>query len=284
MLPPRKHHYLPEWYLSRWKRPWNGDEVIWEFGRVGPEKKLHARYRHPSATGFAHDLYTIPDLPALEAAEIETKLLQIIDYRGAKAVSMAERDVAAGPKDKAGLVQFMLSMLHRSPERIDYLEQRLAQDLSNNPLFEGEETNVFRAGALNTFADLVQSQLMIERLMELRTFVINMDDKAHDLLISDSPLMISNGIDHKDAFVMLPIGPRKLLMLAEDKALPDHAVSHGGKRISKAVNDAVTIQAKKLVFGPDKKQFRFIDNRLNRPNSHMADAVDPVIGLVKWKI
>ena len=284
MLPPRKHHYLPEWYLSRWKRPWNGDEVIWEFGRVGPQKELHARYRHPSATGYAPDLYTIPNLAPEEAAEIETKLLQIIDDRGAKAVSMAERGEAAGPKDKAGLVQFMLSMLHRSPERIDYLERRLVQDLANNPLFDGEDPAVFRAGALNAFAELVQSQLMIDRMMQMRTFVINLGDEAHDLLTSDSPLMMSNGMSHKDVFVMLPTGPRTLIILAEDKALPDHVAGHGGKVISKAMNDAVTIQAKKLVFGPNKKQMRFIDNRLNRPNLHLADTVDAVTGLVKWKI
>ncbi|MEH6715448.1 DUF4238 domain-containing protein [Parasphingorhabdus flavimaris] len=284
MAPPRKHHYLPEWYLSRWMRPWNGDDVIWEFGRVGPQKKLHARYRHPSATGYAFDLYTIPNLAAEKAAEIETKLLQIIDDRGAKAVSMAERDEAAGPKDKAGLVQFMLSMLHRSPERIDYLERRLAGDLADNPLFDGEDPAVYRAGALDTFTELVQSQRMIGRMMQMKTFVINLGEEAHDLLTSDSPLMMSNGMDHKDAFVMLPTGPRTLIMLAENKALPDYVAGHGGKAISKAMNDAVTVQAQKLVFGPNTQQMRFIDNRLNRPNLHLRDEVDPVTGLVKWRI
>ncbi len=284
MSQPRKHHYLPEWYLSRWKRPWNGDEVIWEFGRVGPQKELHARYRHPSATGYAFDLYTIPNSAAEEAAEIETKLLQVIDDRGAKAVTMAELGKAAGPKDKAGLVQFMLSMLHRSPDRIEYLEQRLKQVLDDNPLFDGEDSDVFRTGALNTFIDLVQSPLMIGRMMQMRTFVINLSDAAHDLLTSDSPLMMSNGMAHKDAFVILPTGPRTLIMLAEDKALADHVAGHGGKVISKAMNDAVVIQAKKLVFGPNKKQMKFIDNRLNRPKLNSANAVDPVTGLLKWKI
>ena len=251
MSHPRKHHYLPEWYLSRWKRPWNGDEVVWEFDRVGPQKELQARYRHPSATGYAVDLYTMPNLDAEKAVEIETKFLQIIDDRGAKAVFMAEQNQAAGPKDKVGLVQFMLSMLHRSPERINYLERRLAQDLADNPLFYGEGPSVFRAGALNTFAELVQSQLMIDRMMQMRTFVINLVDEAHDLLTSDCPFLMSNGIAHKDAFVMLPTGPRTLIMLAENKDLAEHLAGHGGKVLSKAMNDAVTIQAKKLVFGPN---------------------------------
>jgi len=50
------------------------------------------------------------------------------------------------------------------------------------------------------------------------------------------------------------------------------------------MNDAVTVQAKKLVFGPDRRQERFIDNRLNRSNLQTADSIDPVTGLVKWKI
>jgi hypothetical protein len=258
--------------------------VIWEFGRVGPAKKLQARYRHPAATGYEKDLYTLPNRPDEKAAEIETKLLQVIDDRGAKAVDMAERNEMAGPEDKAGLVQFMLSMLHRSPDRIAYLERRLVEDLADNPLFDDDDSSVFRAGALNTFVDLVQSQTMIARMMEMSAFVINLHDSAHDLLTSDSPLMISNGMARKDAFVILPTGPRTLIMLAEDKSLPDHMANHSGKVLSKAMNDAVTIQAKKLVFGPDKKQERFVDNRLNRPNLHLAKSIDPVTGLVKWKI
>jgi hypothetical protein len=50
------------------------------------------------------------------------------------------------------------------------------------------------------------------------------------------------------------------------------------------MNDAVTVQAKKIVFGADTRQARFIENGLNQPNRHLADAVDPVTGLVKWKI
>jgi len=282
--PPRKHHYLPEWYLSRWKRQWNDEEVIWEFGRVGPLNELKARYRHPAATGYALDLYTIPNSAAEDASEIETKLLQIVDDRGARAIAKAEHDEAAEPEDKAGLVQFMLSMLHRSPDCINYLEKRLAQELGENPLFEDADTATFRAGALNTFVELIQSQPMISRMMEMSTFVINLGEDTHDLLTSDSPLMMSNGIGHTDAFIILPTGPRTLIMLTENSSLPDHMAKHDCKVLAKAMNDAVTVQAKKLVFGPNTKQKRFIDNRLNRPNLHLADAVDPKTGLVKWKI
>jgi hypothetical protein len=245
---------------------------------------LKARYRHPAATGYAIDLYTIPNLPPEDAAEIETKILQAIDDRGAKAVSLAERDEVAGPADKLGLVQFMLSILHRTPERISYLEDRLERELADNPIFQNRESEVFRAGALETFINLLQSPRMIDRMMEMKIFVLSLGDDAHDLLTSDSPLMMSNGIAHADAFIILPIGPRKLIMLAENKALADHMVNHQGKVLSKAMNDAVTVQAKKIVFGADTRQARFIENGLNQPNRHLADAVDPVTGLVKWKI
>ncbi len=120
--------------------------------------------------------------------------------------------------------------------------------------------------------------------MQLSTFVINLGEGAFDLLTGDSPLMISNGMAHKDAFVILPTGPRTLVMLAENEALPKHMASHSGKVLSKAMNDAVTVQAKKLVIGADRSQERFVDNRLNRSNTSLAKAIDPVTGLVKWKI
>lgn len=261
---------------------WRGSYL--EFGRVGPHKKLHARYRHPSATGYALDLYTMPNQTPEAAADIETKLLQVIDDRGAKALLMAEMNEAPGPEDKAGLVQFMLSMLHRSPERIDFLEKRLAQELADNPLFENEHSSTFRAGALDVFVDLVQSEMMISRMMEMSTFVVTIGEAANDLLTSDSPLMMSNGLGHRDAFIILPTGPRTLIMLAKNRDLPQHMAKHGGKVISKAMNDAVTVQAKKLVFAPDKRQERFIDNRLNRLSRKLSQSVDPITGLVKWKI
>lgn len=281
---PRKHHYLPEWYLARWQRPFNHQKVIWEFTRVGPDQKLRSRYRHPAATGYAKDLYTIPDREPHEAAQIETNFLQLIDDRGAKAVAMAERNERAGPADKGGLVQFMLSMAHRSPERIKYIENRLAADLADNPLFADESPSVFRAGALDVFVDLVESPKMIGRMMTMSTFVINLEETAHDLLTSDCPLMMSNGLARKDAFMILPTGPRTLIVLADDKGIVEHIAGHDGRVLAKAMNDAVTIQAKKVVFGPDKRQERFIENRLNRVDLQSSKSFDPVTGLIRWKI
>lgn len=284
MSTPRKHHYLPEWYLSRWQRPFNKEDVIWEFARVGPRKQLRSRYRHPAATGYAKDLYTIPIEGHEDPSEIETKLLQVIDDRGAKAVAMAEINQKAGPEDKIGLVQFMLSMIHRSPERIEFLERTLAERLADNPLFADADDSSYRAGALDVFVDLVQSPLMINRMMELSVFVITIGDGGYDLLTGDSPIMMSNGLAHKDAFIMLPTGPKTLIMLAQSEAVPKHLARHDGKVLSRAMNDAIAVQAKKLVFGSDKKQQRFIDNRLNRTHLQKSDSVDPITGLVKWKI
>ena len=284
MRPPRKHHYLPEWYLSRWKRQWEGYEVLWEFGRVGPKKELHSRYRDPSATGYALDLYTIPNREPEHAAKIETEILQVVDDRGARAVAMVENNEVLEPEDKAGLVQFMLSMLHRSPERIAFIERRLASDVSGSGLFEGQDPALFRAAALKVFVELIQSEPMKNVMMQMSTFVIRLSDDAHDLLTSDSPLMMSNGMAHKDAFVLLPTGPRMLIMLAKERALPEHVANHRGKVVSKAMNDAVVVQAKRLVFGANNKQKRFIDNRLNRPELQSAKAIDPITGIVSWKI
>ena len=284
MRPPRKHHYIPEWLLSRWRQDFEGEKVIWEFRRQGPENRLTARYRHPGAAGYQRDLYTLPRKPENEAAKIETDLLQVIDDRGAKAVALAENNQAAGPSDKMGLVQFMLSMLHRSPERIAFLERGLKKSLVQNAAFQNEDSSVFRAGALDVFVDLLQSDLMISRMMELSTFVIRLDEPALDLMISDASLMMSNGLVGRNAFIMLPTSPRTLIMLAEDDALPKHMVSHSGKIISRAINDAVVAQAKSVVFATNRKQERFIDNRLGHSNQNLNSSIDPITGLVRWKI
>lgn len=277
---PRKHHFLPRWFLDRWAL----DGVLWEFTRQGPGKLLKAKYRRPSETGYQEHLYTIPGFPAKQAASIETEFLQLIDGRGAQAVKMAESGIQAGPDEKSALVQFILSMIHRTPDSIKRLENRLKDDLHWRPEFSDSDGAIYREGALNVFADLVQSDLMLARLSSLSTFFIDLGPRGHDLLTCDCPILLSNGLGHSDAFVILTTGPRRLLVLSEKRSIVDYLAGQDARVLSSAINEALVVQACEIVISTSPKALRFIDKRFGNEALKAKHPFEPKTGLVRWTL
>ncbi|MCR9193982.1 MAG: DUF4238 domain-containing protein [Hyphomonas sp.] len=280
MSQPVDHHYLPRWYLDRWSR----GGVVWEFRRQGPHQRLVRNYRSPTATGFAPHLYSSPELPSERAAAIETDFLQIVDARGARAMQALEAGRALDQNDHDALVEFVCSMLHRSPGRIAYLQKRLMDDLGGLELFEGVGADYFRHYALQVFLDLVQSDEMSGRLRKMRPFKINVGSDGFELLTSDRPLLLSDGLHHADAFVAMPIGPKSLLFLSERRSAAQRFAKRTARQLSRAVNDAIVRQAEGLVISQSGARAEFVDRRLGNPSSPLAGPYQEAIGLVRWQI
>jgi hypothetical protein len=266
MSVPKDHHYLPKWYLRRWST----DDIVWEFRRVGPHGKLNRRQSYTAGTGYQSHLYSSPDLPPELAATIERDFLQQVDDRGAKALKSMEAGRPYGSREREALVEFLCSMLHRSPGRIRYLEQRLANDLSSNAIFEGVPENYFRHYALEVFLQLVQSNSLTDRLEKFTPYVINIGRGGFELMTSDRPLIVSDGLHHCEAFVAMPIGPAQMLFLAEQRSVARRFVSRTAKQLSRAVNDAIVRQAENLVISRSGRQARYVERRLGVPDEPIA--------------
>ncbi len=87
---PKKHHYLPEFYLRRWT---GSDSKLTEFRR--PHGKLVERRKHPAETGFERELYSIKTIPVVEARkEMETGFLRKIDNDAAQARAYFQQEPA----------------------------------------------------------------------------------------------------------------------------------------------------------------------------------------------
>lgn len=280
MSAPKDHHYLPKWFLRRWST----DDVVWEFRRVGPHGKLMRRQSYPAGTGYLSHLYSSPDLPPELAATIERDFLQKVDDRGAKALQSMEAGRPYGSRERDTLVEFLCSMLHRSPGRIRYLEQRLASDLSGNALFQGVPKNYFRHYALEVFLQLVQSDSMRDRLEKLSPYVVNIGRGGFELMTSDRPLIVSDGLHHREAFVAMPIGPAQLLFLAEQQSVARRFASQTARQLSRAVNDVIVRQAENLVISRSGRQTTFIERRLGINYEPVAGPYHEAIGLVRWQL
>ena len=277
---PTRHHYIPEFYLLRWTV--NGE--LWRFLRPrGPTSDLHARRVAPKAIGFASNLYTYPRPEDLRDRQtIEANFLQKIDSKGAASLRKLENGELATEDDKVHIVQFILSLIHRTPRRIEFLQNELRNRMSNDLDPKRLPDEFFRHSALNVFTDLVASDVMISELIRFSMFFVAIENNQHGFMTSDRPIIISDGLHRKHSFVMLPIGPSKLLILAKNNDVPNAFASQPAGKLVTAVNDAVVVQAEAIAIGNKLSDRRFIKKRLQRQEFNVASYIKSD-GLVRWK-
>lgn len=257
-----------------------------EYTRQGPHKQLQMKRRAPTATGYQRDLYSLPGPEINNPTVLETEFLQPIDDRGAKALTALEAGAGANDIDRRGLVQFVLSMMYRSPERILYLENSLRNELAEAPSLLAAHPSIYRHGALGTFAQLVQSKRTLPRLMQMSIGLMISKAKCHDFLTSDCPIIMSHGIAEPDGFIILPTGPKSLLLLYGNPKIPEFLARQPANRLAARLNDAVALQAKEMIFAVDDRQNRFIENRLRRMPGEHDRLLNPISGMIpfRWRI
>lgn len=280
MSEPTRHHYLPAFYLARWAQ----DGELWRFLRPrGPSYPVHVKPVTPAGIGYVPNLYAYPRLAdPRDRQTIEADFLQVVDSKGAAAIEKVERNEPATPNDKGALVQFILSLLHRTPGRISFLQDELKRRLAEDMDPEGLPEEFFRHAALDVFTDLVASDVMISQLVRFPVFIITIGEHRHSLMTSDRPVMISDGLHHDGSFVMLPVSPRRLLILARDKRVPEAFARQDTGKLITAVNDAVVSQAEALAIGTKRGEWKFVENRLQRSTKALAGAFG-VDGVARWK-
>lgn len=72
--PPIKHHYIPAFYLSRWKGP---DGRLCEYSQ--PHIEIAVKRRAPDATGFEKRLYELEGYEPALAQQVEEKFFKPVD-------------------------------------------------------------------------------------------------------------------------------------------------------------------------------------------------------------
>lgn len=290
---PRDHHYLPRFYLSRWIDPGIGE--LWEYSR--PRDKVVVRRRSTKATGKQEHLYSLAGEVEPELREqVELRLMAPLDNIAAAALRHIET-TKQRPDDKAmrdGWARFVMSLLHRSPRRLAYLEKLIREHVSEtspedeaiyqrlrrpsdpstlNRLFaDGDETRLSRSRAV-LFRSLVDSEAIGNVIVGMRWGVVQVNEPNHGLLTCDDPVLMSDGLEHDRSFIALPIAHDRLFIAANSQ---DVVQSFANQRsavferafndaiFERAFNDAICHQADRLVIGRSNQNQRFVENRLGR--------------------
>jgi len=280
-----KHHYIPIFYLQQWA---GADGRLIEYCRR--YKGVVPRPTFPDGTGYVRGLYKLPDAQPGQEYIIETKLMSSIDNWAAKALRRMMMTDKAGldlePSEALGWCQFLYSLIVRNPEHLLRIKEKLEtfdageilertrEDYSNIRGPSDPETfdeykatfvkNPVEVPPARVLRNLVRSERIVRMLASFRWRTATTKTAKYPLLTSDRPVIMSNGLTQQDAHIVLPISPRLLFIATKNEETFRRFGSMPPNDLAQAVNNQVSQQAYRFVFGVDDGQLRFVANRLGK--------------------
>lgn len=301
MFNPKRHHYLPEFY----QKAWMGDDNKVTVYRRRHGGKLDIQRKARKSVGWENELYS--DLSEADPElrqRVESGFLKRVD--GLAYEALAEMlSTAAPPVDgqrASAWARFLMSLLHRHPVRMALLRQavelnmdetieRIREQYSslrgeNDP----ESFEEYIANSRGRLQDgvlalllprIVDSQKVGDALLAMTWGVGAAQRTRFRFLTSDRPLMTSNGLGHRESFLVLPISPTAYFIAARRSETIEAFRHSKPEDVIAGVNHAVCLQADEFVISHDEAQTRFVDNRLG------GSALHPIVrdsrGSVFWE-
>jgi hypothetical protein len=283
-VPGQKNHYLPVFYLKQWCSPRDGR--LCEYSR--PHEKVKPRRTYPSGTAYERGLYTFDNLPPLISDFLEQQFLLRADDRA----HLALRGLIAGSVDfdtetRSAWSRFIMTILYRNPEGVALIKAKLADLINTSDLQKYWSDNIAQYSASNfeTFekfessikSDANMGVWRLEPCVQLWTVsvgevlnrmvwgVIAIEHPKFPMLTSDRPLIMTNGLAHPDAHILMPISPTLVFVAAATQETMHRIANIASQStFAKIINDRVASQARKYVYGTDDMQLRFVANRLGK--------------------
>jgi len=278
---PKKHHFLPEFYQRRWCS--SEDKKLQRYSRP-IEKKIVSERRFPSETGFEPFLYSLANLPAEEAQEIEQTFFKGIDDRAATALDQLHRSQTMTKDMGVYWWKFVITLMTRMPSDVrKYREFRrclsesvvpILEEVKNLPEFANRASEIEGAGgavvqdqtnsSTRGLVDLMSNEKLNSFLRQFHWRVISTDDAPHELLTSDRPVDFQLTPSGSRARIRLPIGPRLLFLGSENLREIEADVRSNKNQLTREVNAVVVGNAEQYVIGRTDTQSSFVASKMGR--------------------
>lgn len=276
--PPRKHHYVPAFYLKQWA---GVDGELCQYRKVH-NGKVDTKRRHPNATGFRIDLYKIAEIPEQDAQAVEMQFMRLIDEDAYRALEHIKTSASKPfPGDlRSAWTRFLLGFLFRNPEAVDQIKRHillmwkegiaaLQEEYAKNrkpgqP--EKLEARVAPAaphiGFADFFAGLINNDRLGPAIHDMNFGVIDTAHADHSLLTSDRPLNMPLGLGDENAYIALPIGPRKVFIASRKRELISKVGRANKNAIVKMMNLGTVTQAREYVWGLSDAHRTFVQRKI----------------------
>jgi hypothetical protein len=224
MSVPRKHHYIPVFYLKQWR---GTDGRVCEYKRIGT--KVVTRRAFPDATGYRKDLYRVDGLPDPIAQAVEQKFMHLVDTEANYALQKLLRgdDAPWDGRMRSAWTRFILSLRFRNPEAVSIIKSQMVSlwaavlesmrrnyekvRYENDPAtFEEYVVRTEREAPLKAAMNLLQGVIDNARvgpaIFDMKWSRVSLADSRISLLTSDRPLDMPHGLGAREAYIALPIG------------------------------------------------------------------------------
>ncbi|MBU1336050.1 MAG: DUF4238 domain-containing protein [Alphaproteobacteria bacterium] len=277
--PPKKHHYIPAFYLSRW--------ATGEDGRLcqcsKPYDRVVVNRRHPEAIGFVERLYELEGLNEELAQQVESKFFSPVDSAAADALALMEAEGNRANWDsrrRSAWSLFLHGMLVRAPEDItefkagwrrlmlsdDTGEWQARYDEIRKPddpttyqeyMLAIPEANHNRS-AMRALIGMIDNANIGLNMNQMIWTVIDTPKDEYPLLTSDRPVIRTNGMMIKNGHIAIPIGPYRMFLAAKDEAAMRYLRQIQPRQLVRENNRQVCDYAVKYVYGVDDRQIEFV--------------------------
>jgi hypothetical protein len=282
MSVPRKHHYIPVFYLKQWR---GTDGRLCEYKRIG--SKIVTRRAFPDATGYQKDLYRVDGLPDPIAQAVEQKFMRLVDTEANYALQKLLRGDKA-PWDsrmRSAWTRFILSLRFRNPEAVGIIKHQMINlwgaVLENMrrtydtvrydhdpPTFEEYVARTEREApvkaAMLLLQEIIDNPRVGPTILAMKWSRVSLAGSRLSLLTSDRPLDMPRGLGDREAYIALPIGPHTLFVANHDESMSKRLAALDPTSIVRNVNMAIVHQARQFVWGLDDGQKRFVQNRMSK--------------------
>jgi hypothetical protein len=288
-----RHHYIPVFYLKQWA---GEDGRICEFSK--PYDRVKPRRVHSEGTAYIDGLNTIEGLPLNQEQYLEDVFFKIADDAAARALHVLFRPPPWNftTRERSGWSRFIVSLMMRNPESLQKhkeiaaaifkdalprIEDAYANDRGpNDPPTYAEYAAIHGPNpAGRTIVRVIQGLIdnvdVGRKINSMRWLVLHDPSPKFEILTSDRPLLITNGIGHQNSQIIMPISPFHIFIATNNVQTENgiRAVWQTRNGVQK-INERVACQSRKYVFGRDDKQLKFVSRRLGL--KYTADPIENI--------
>jgi hypothetical protein len=226
-------------------------------------------------------------LPAEGRTFLEREFFRQVDQFAHNALTLLKDSNIKNlsPEDRSGWTRFVISLVHRHPDKVHALRQHARASMQAT-VYESERGRQllqehahlknaaeFVAGLIGQSADVTMAKLLStiidsekvgNHILQMRWSVLTITNPIHTFLTSDRPVVMTNGINRPDSFIIVPMGPKQTFVAVNTEKMEDYLQSIPVEKFTTSLNDAVSRQACSYVYGADDTQLRFVENRLGK--------------------
>ncbi len=186
--------------------------------------------------------------------------MKITDQRACDALALLfkEEFYKFNSDIRSGWSRFILSLVHRGPRDIEWIKQK------TRDAFGKYSVNEIDSLSARVLIRVIDNKNIGERINEMRWSVVTVERPIHTILTSDMPVVMSDGIGYDDSYILMPISPLHIFVAVNTEKQENLIRGIPITMLISKINDRVTRQAQKYVYGIDDRQLRFVENRLGK--------------------